>query len=100
LAELTRLSIPGSQLLLEQLNTRMLIERTDVLHRAAESQNNGFRSARDDLALWLARFGWRSEVHAGSDMRVDFGRGVPDMPAAWLAHGFLDGPSVDERSAR
>jgi methyltransferase (TIGR00027 family) len=100
LAEITRLSIPGSQLLLEHLNTRMLIERTDVLHRAAESQNNDFQSARDDLAPWLARFGWRTEVHAGSDPLVDLGRGVPDMPAAWLAHGFLDGPSVDERSPR
>ncbi|MFI5606611.1 SAM-dependent methyltransferase [Amycolatopsis sp. NPDC051903] len=90
LAELTRVSAPRSELLLEHLAGRMLTTRSGTIHDAVESQDSGFVSARDDLADWLAGHGWRAEVHPGSDPAIGYGRLVPELPAGWLAHAVLD----------
>jgi methyltransferase (TIGR00027 family) len=85
LAELTRASAPGSQLLLEHLDTRMMTERGQTIQDAVKAQNAVFVSARDDIADWLAGYGWRATVHAGSDPAIGYGRVVPEIPAGWLA---------------
>jgi methyltransferase (TIGR00027 family) len=90
LAQLTRVSAPRSELLAEHMDTRMLATRGGTIQGAVESQNSPFVSARDDLADWLAGYGWRARVHRGSDPAIGYGRLVPEMPAGWLVHAVLD----------
>jgi methyltransferase (TIGR00027 family) len=89
LADLTNVSAPGSELLAEHLSTKAPAARGGEMYDAIESQNTAFVSARDDLADWFAGYGWRAEVHAGSDPAIGYGRRVPEGPLCWLAHGFL-----------
>jgi methyltransferase (TIGR00027 family) len=91
LAELTRASAPGSRLLVEHLNTRMMAGRGQTIQDAVKAQNTVFASARDDIAEWLAGYGWQATVHAGSDPAIGYGRLVPEMPAGWLACATLPG---------
>jgi O-methyltransferase involved in polyketide biosynthesis len=90
LAELTKVSAPHSELLAEHMNTRMPAARSGTIQDTVESQNSAFVSARDDLADWLAGYGWRATVHAGSDPAIGYGRLVPETPGCWLAHAVLD----------
>jgi len=85
LAEVTRASAPGSWLLVEHLDTRMLGEGGRTVQDAVKSQNSVMISARDDVADWLAGYGWRASLHAGSDPEIGYGRVLPEMPAGWLA---------------
>jgi len=63
----------------------MLGVAAGTVQDAVKAQNSAFVSARDDVGEWLAGYGWRAVVHAGSDPEIGFGRGVPAMPAGWLA---------------
>lgn len=85
LARITGASAPGSWLLLEHLDTRMTRVAAGTVQDAVKAQNSAFVSARDDVGEWLAGYGWRAMVHAGSDPEIGFGRSVPAMPAGWLA---------------
>jgi methyltransferase (TIGR00027 family) len=85
LARITEASVPGSWLLLEHLDTRMTRVAAGTVQDAVKAQNSAFVSARDDVGEWLAGYGWRATVHAGSDPEIGFGRSVPEMPAGWLA---------------
>jgi methyltransferase (TIGR00027 family) len=85
LAEVTRASAAGSRLLIEHLDTRMMKEGGRTIQDAVKSQNSALVSARDDVADWLARYGWQAIVHAGSDPEIGYGRVLPEMPAGWLA---------------
>jgi len=85
LARITGASAPGSWLLLEHLDTRMTRVAAGAVQDAVKAQNSAFVSARDDVGEWLAGYGWRAMVHAGSDPEIGFGRNVPAMPAGWLA---------------
>jgi methyltransferase (TIGR00027 family) len=89
LAALTRASAPYSQLLIEHLNTKMMTERGRTIQDAVKAQNTAFVSARDDIADWLAGYGWQATVHAGSDPAIGYGRLVPEIPAGWLACAIL-----------
>jgi methyltransferase (TIGR00027 family) len=91
LAELTRASAPHSQLLLEHLDARMMTERGRTIQDAVKAQNTALVSARDDIADWLAGYGWQATVHAGSDPAIGYGRVVPEIPAGWLACATLRG---------
>ena len=71
LAGLTTVSAPRSELLAEHMNTRTLATRSGTIQDAAESQNSALVSACDDLADWLAGYGWRATVHAASDPCAD-----------------------------
>ena len=86
LGELSTLSAPGSELLIEQLNSRMLATGDGVIHQAVRSQNIAFASACDNLETWLAQHGWRASVRASSDPSIGYGRDVPDI--GWLADAF------------
>lgn len=90
LAELTKMSAPHSELLAEHISTRMLATPGETIQDAVKSQNSALASARDDLADWLAGYGWWATVHAGSDPAIGYGRLVPEMPAGWLAHAVLE----------
>jgi methyltransferase (TIGR00027 family) len=92
LAELTGASAPHSQLLAEHLDTRMMSGRGRAIQDAVEAQNTVFVSARDDVADWLAGYGWQATVHAGSDPAIGYGRLVPEIPAGWLAFATLQAP--------
>jgi len=91
LAELTRASAPHSRLLVEHLDTRMMAERGQAIQDAVKAQNAALVSARDDIADWLAGYGWQATVHAGSDPAIGYGRVVPEIPAGWLACATLQG---------
>jgi methyltransferase (TIGR00027 family) len=93
LAELTGASAPGSQLLVEHLDTRMMTERGQAIQDAVKAQNTVLASARDDIADWLAGYGWNATVHAGSDPAIGYGLVVPEIPAGWLACATLQGPT-------
>jgi methyltransferase (TIGR00027 family) len=89
LAKLTELSAPRSELLLEHNSKIMEGEAARPVREAVEASGAVWLSARDDLQPWLAGYGWRAEVHAGSDPAVGHGREVPEIPATWLAHAVL-----------
>jgi methyltransferase (TIGR00027 family) len=89
LAKLTELSAPGSELLLEHNSKVMEGEAARPVREAVEATGAVWLSARDDLQPWLAGYGWRAEVHAGSDPAISHGREVPKIPATWLAHAVL-----------
>jgi methyltransferase (TIGR00027 family) len=97
LAKLTGASAPSSQLLVEHLNTKMMIRRGGTIQDAVKAQNVVLVSARDDIAEWLAGYGWRAVVHAGSDPAIGYGRLVPEMPAGWLACATLQVPNAHKR---
>ncbi|MCQ4084976.1 SAM-dependent methyltransferase [Streptomyces sp. RB6PN25] len=86
LTTVTELSAPGSELLLEHNNTVMMGEAGRSAREAVEANGAAWLSARDDLEPWLAGFGWRAEVYAGSDPSIGHGRKVPELPSTWLAH--------------
>jgi methyltransferase (TIGR00027 family) len=85
LAKVTGASAPGSRLLVEHLDTRMMREGGRAVQDAVKAQNSVLVSARDDIADWLAGYGWQAIVHAGSDPEIGYGRVLPEMPAGWLA---------------
>jgi len=85
LAEVTRASAPGSRLLIEHLDTRMMREGGRTVQDAVKAQDSVLVSARDDVADWLAGYGWQAIVHAGSDPAIGHGRVLPETPAGWLA---------------
>jgi methyltransferase (TIGR00027 family) len=90
LAGVSKASAPGSELLLEHASTRMRSEHGGPIEDAVKAQDGALVGARDDLADWLADYGWRAVVHAGSDPAIGHGRDVPEMPAGWLAQAFRD----------
>ena len=87
---MTERSAPGSQLLLEHNGTVMMGEAGRPAREAVEAVGAAWLSARDDLRPWLAGFGWRAHVLAGSDPSIAYGRKVPQIPATWLAHAVRD----------
>lgn len=90
LAEVTRASAPGSRLLVEHLDTRMIGEGGRAVQDAVKAQNSVLVSARDDVGDWLAGYGWQAVVHAGTDPEIGYGRVLPEMPAGWLACAVQD----------
>lgn len=86
LSRVTELSVAGSELLLEHNSKIMESEAGRSVREAVEASGVAWKSARDDLQPWLDEYGWRAEVHAGSDSAISHGRKVPRMPATWLAH--------------
>ena len=56
-----------------------------AIQDAVKAQDSALVSARDDVADWLAGYGWQAIVHAGSDPAIGYGRVLPEMPAGWLA---------------
>jgi len=92
--QVTALSAPGSQLLVEQLQALMMSEEGRPARELVESQGARWLSARDDLASWLGHHGWTATQYAGSDPRIGHGRDVSRLPACWVASGTLN------RSAR
>ncbi|ONI78077.1 hypothetical protein ALI144C_32385 [Actinosynnema sp. ALI-1.44] len=83
LAEVSEVSAPGSELLLEHLSDRSLTSTDTPLRDVVESQGARWLSAQDDLTGWLGRHGWRAEVHANNDPAVSCGR-VPEGGETWL----------------
>ncbi|MGV9881161.1 SAM-dependent methyltransferase [Streptomyces sp. NPDC003006] len=94
LADLTKLSAPGSRLMLEHLKAAMLGEEGRPVRERVEEQGASWLSARDDLKSWMGGYGWQTEVYAGDDPRIGHGRTVAPLPACWLASGSLADPDT------
>ncbi|WP_405168186.1 SAM-dependent methyltransferase [Nocardia sp. NBC_01499] len=90
LATARRAAAPGSQLLLEHLQTTMLGEAGRSSRNRVESQGARWLSARDDVPHWLAGHGWVGLVHAVDDPAIGLGREVGPQPAGWLAAAIPD----------
>ncbi|UTH76293.1 SAM-dependent methyltransferase [Chromobacterium sp. IIBBL 290-4] len=86
---ITALSAAGSSLLLEHLDTRMLQEEGREARARVESQGARWLSARDDIADWLGRDGWRAATFASTSPAIAHGRQVAPIPAGWFASAIL-----------
>lgn len=93
LAEVARLSAPGSRLMLEHLKASMLEEEGRPVRERVEAQGASWLSARDDLGSWLAGYGWQAQVFAGADPRIGHGRTVAPLPACWVVSSELTATS-------
>lgn len=89
IAELTGISATPSELLLEHAAVSVLTQQAGVVQDAVKAQDAEIINARDDIASWLAGYGWLPTVHAGSDPAIGYGQTVPQDPAGWLAHARL-----------
>lgn len=82
---ITALSAPGSALMLEHLDTRMMRDEGKEARARVQSQGARWLSARDDISDWLGGYGWAATVHASSDPSISHGRAVAPIPAGWFA---------------
>ncbi|TCO56091.1 SAM-dependent methyltransferase [Actinocrispum wychmicini] len=83
-AQVTDLSVPGSELLVEHLSAHSLATPQAPLRDVVESQGAQWLSARDDLADWLGGHGWRTDTHANNDPAISYGRAIPGDGETWL----------------
>jgi methyltransferase (TIGR00027 family) len=95
LATVTGSSAPGSRIFLDHMQASTLYgDEGRQLRAAVEGSGSRWLSARDDIAPWLAGFGWDARVYAGDDPRISHGREVAPMPACWLVAGERSAPTA------